>query len=132
MKSQYMDTLKSLFTTFCSWFLLTFSKKITFFHVKHMVLHKMFLEFLSRKKWFLASTATSCSSLFLIVYDILHNFIFKDVSSLFSNILHMLQHKMFVEVPSRHHHFSHSLQLRVYLNGLCMLQHKMFVEFTRG
>ena len=36
-----------------------------------MVLHKMFLEFLSRKKWFLASTATSCSPLFLIVYDIL-------------------------------------------------------------
>ena len=53
------------------YFLLSFSKKNHFFHVKHMVLHKMFLEFLSRKKWFLASTATSCSSLFLIVYDIL-------------------------------------------------------------
>ena len=78
--------IRPLFTTFCSCFL-SFSRKNHFFHIRHMVLHKMFLEFLSRKKWFLASTATSCSSLFLIVYDILHNFIFKMFHHFFQSFL---------------------------------------------
>ena len=39
---------RPLFTTFCSCFVIIFLEKITFLRVKHMVLHLMFCEFLSR------------------------------------------------------------------------------------
>ena len=55
-----------LFTTFSSCFVIIFLKKSPF-SVKYMVLHLMLYDFLSRKKCFLASTATLCSSLFFII-----------------------------------------------------------------
>ena len=53
---------RPLFTTFYPLFVIIFHEKITFFHVKHMVLHLMFDEFLSPHYTFIASTATLCSS----------------------------------------------------------------------
>ena len=46
------------------------SQKSLFFHIKHMVLHLMFDEFLSPHNTFLACTVISCSSqLFSILYE---------------------------------------------------------------
>ena len=58
--------IRPLFTTFYPCFI------IIFFHIRYMVLHKMFLEILSPQYMFLPSTATSCSSLFFNIFDILH------------------------------------------------------------
>ena len=69
------------FTTFCSCFVIIFLEKKTFLQVRHIVLDLMFYEIPSWKKRFLGFTATSCLSIFSIVY----------------HTLYMLQHLIFNE-----------------------------------
>ena len=98
---------RPLFIKFYPWFLFSFLKKITFFRVKHMVLHSMFFEFLnalphsmhvsammfckipSQEQLFLVSTATLSSLLFFILFG----------------ILDMLQHMLLLDFLSRHYTF---------------------------
>ena len=73
---------RPLFSTFCSCYMFyTLSQKSHYFFVLSTLL-LMFDEFLFWEKFILASTASSCSSLFFIVFNSMH-FIALDLSSLF-------------------------------------------------
>ena len=95
--------LRSLFTTFCSFYTFCYylSRKIHIFFVKHIVLHLMFYEFLSREKYFSyqpqlsSSFSAMCTTNFLklkIVTGILWDLMFyeiPEVKNRFFNILHI-------------------------------------------
>ena len=70
----------------CNFMLITFLNGLP--HSKHVSSQDVCLIYSSSSP-ILASTATLCSSLFSMVYDILHNFIFHLLLNIF-NILHML------------------------------------------
>ena len=99
-----------------------------------MILHLMFLEILSRKKRF---SRIHCNYVFLkYYYNILHNFIFQDVSSLFLTFFTCYSTRCFLSFFLLITRFSHSLQFPVHsvavwqfcsmhsFETICLVKHK--------